>query len=304
MRIVSLLPSATEIVCALGLTDQLEAVTYECDHPPEVRAKPIVSDTALPQDRPLRPGEIDRWVAERMAQGRPLHRLDVDLLRRIHPDLVLTQDLCPVCAVPSGDVRAALAGLDPAPRILSLDPHTLEDVLASIVEVGRATGAEERAAELVADLQARIERVRRAAVRMPTIRVLCLEWSDPPYVAGHWVPAMVEAAGATSLLVEPGAPSRRVTWREVTDAIPEVIVFMPCGYYLEEAEAEAEELLGVHDFAGTPAARAGDVVAVDATSYFSRPGPRLVDGLEILAWAVHPDAFPAPPPGRARRLGR
>jgi iron complex transport system substrate-binding protein len=170
--------------------------------------------------------------------------------------------------------------------------------------VGRATGTDDRAADLVGGLRERIEAVRRKALPLPTIRTFCLEWSDPPFVAGHWIPGMVEIAGGTNLLAKPGEPSRRITMRDAAEAGPEVVVFMPCGYYLEDAEPEGEALYENYDFADTPAARAGDVFAVDATSYFSRPGPRIVDGLEILAWAIHPDAFPEPAPGSISRLGR
>jgi iron complex transport system substrate-binding protein len=306
VRIVSLLPSATEIVFALGLGEQLDGVTYECDHPPEARSKPVVSGTALPQDRPLRPGEIDTLVAEFMERKEPLYQLDRDLLRKIQPDLILTQDLCRVCAVPTGLVQDALDELElgATTRVLSLDPHSLEDVLESILTVGRATGTEDRAGEVVAGLRQRIERVRRTALRLPSVRTLCVEWIDPPRVAGHWVPEMVEAAGGTNLLNEPKEPSRACSWRQAADANPEVVVLMPCGYYLEEAEEQAESLFALPDFAGTPAARGRAVFAVDATSYFSRPGPRLVDGLDILAWAIHPEAFPEPPPDRITRLRR
>jgi iron complex transport system substrate-binding protein len=296
VRIISLLPSATEIVFALGLGDQLDGVTYECDHPAEATSKPVVSDTALPQDRPLAPGEVDRLVAGFMDRGEPIYRLDKRLIQEIQPDLILAQDLCRVCAVPSGQVEEALAELGCRAQVVSLDPNTIDDILEGIVRVGRATGTEPRAEELVAALRDRIERVRRTALRLPTIRTLCLEWSDPPFAAGHWIPGMVEIAGGTNLLLEAGQPSARVTWRQVADALPEVIVFMPCGYYLEEAEAEAERLYQQPEFAGTPAARSGTVLAVDASSYFSRPGPRIVDGLEMLAWAIHPETFPQPSP--------
>jgi iron complex transport system substrate-binding protein len=302
VRIVSLLPSATEIVFALGLGDQLDGVTYECDHPPEARSKPVISDTALPQDRPLAPGEVDRLVGEFIARGEPIYRLDKRLIQQIQPDLILAQDLCRVCAVPSGQVADALAELGCHSQVISLDPNTIEDILEGIIDVGRAAGAEPRAMELVAGLRERIERVRRAALRLPTIRALCLEWSDPPFAAGHWIPGMVEIAGGTNLLLDAGQPSARVTWRQVSDALPEVIVFMPCGYYLEDAEAEAERLYEQPEFAGTPAARSGMVFAVDASSYFSRPGPRIVDGLEMLAWAIHPEAFPQPSPGAVARV--
>ena len=296
MRIVSLLPSATEIAFALGLGDQLEGVTYECDHPAEARAKPVVSTTALPQDRPLSAGEVDDLVTAFMDRGEPIYALDKDLIQKIQPDLILCQDLCRVCAVPSGQVEEALDELGCRSEVLSLDPNTIEEIMENIAQVGRATGTEARAKELVEGLEARIDHVRRTAAGLPAIRMFCLEWSDPPFAAGHWIPGMVQIAGGLHLLTgsDPPVPSRRVTWREVADAGPEVVVFMPCGYYLEEAEAEAEKLYEIPDFADTPAARLGNVFAVDASSFFSRPGPRIVDGLEMLAWAAHPEAFPEP----------
>jgi iron complex transport system substrate-binding protein len=302
VKIVSLLPSATEIVYALGLGESLEGVTFECDHPADARTKPVVSDTALPQDRPLTPGEVDRHVREFMDGGEPIYVLDKDLIRRIQPDLILAQDLCRVCAVPSGDVQEALDDLGCSADVISLDPNTVEDILDGIEVVGRATGTGERAAELTARLRERVEAVRRRAAGLPTIQTLALEWSDPPFAGGHWVPGMVQAAGGSNLLSEPGKPSPRVTWDQIAGAAPEVIVFMPCGYYLQEAEEEAASLYGHPAFAETPAARGGDVFAVDATSYFSRPGPRIVDGLEILAWAIHPEAFPQPAADRIARV--
>jgi iron complex transport system substrate-binding protein len=294
VKIVSFLPSATEIAFALGLGDELQGVTYECDHPPEARSKPIVSDTALPQDHPLSAGEVDRLVGGFMENREAIYVLDKDLIRKIQPDLILAQDLCRVCAVPSGQVEDALSELGCTSQVLSLDPNTIEEILDCILAVGRATRTEEAAGELVGRLRRRIEEVRTKALRLPSVGTLCLEWSDPPFAAGHWIPGMVEMSAGVSLLARPGEPSRRVTWREVADASPEVIVFMPCGYYLEDAEPEAKRLFDQPEFAGTPAARSGLVFAADASSYFSRPGPRIVDGLEILAWAIHPEAFPEP----------
>lgn len=304
MKIVSLLPSATEILFALGLGDQLEGVTYECDYPPEARSKPVVSETALPQDRPLSAGEIDRVVREFMDRNEPIYSVNKELIQKIQPDLILAQDLCRVCAVPSGQVQEALDELGCSANVVSLDPSTIDEIIECIVAVGRATGTEIRARELAADLRERVERIRRQAARLPSIGTVCLEWSDPPWVGGHWIPGMVGIAGGTNLLGKAGEPSMRVTWREVADAMPEVIVFMPCGYYLEEAETEAGRLFALPDFAGTPAARGHLVFAVDASSYFSRPGPRIVDGLEILAWAIHPEAFPEPDPDRITRVTR
>ena len=305
MKIVSLLPSATETVYALGLGEDLLAVTDECDFPPEVASKPVVSRSALPQDRPLPSREIDAAVREKMDAGQPLYQLDTALIQRIGPDVILTQDLCRVCAVPSGQVQRALEQIGAThAQVVSLDPHSLDEVIESIRTVGAALHRVERAEELTASLRDRIEAVRRIALRLPSVRVFCLEWLDPPFAAGHWIPDMVEIAGGTNLLNAREQPSRVVAWREIRDANPEVVVFMPCGYYLEEAEADVGRMLANAEFAETPAAIGGSVYAVDATSYFSRPGPRIVDGLEILAWAVHPDAFAEPPAGTISRAGR
>ena len=304
MKIASLLPSATEIVYALGLGEDLIGVTDECDFPPDAVTKPVVSRSALPQGRPLTSRDIDAAVRERMDAHQPLYVLDTDLIRREQPDVILTQDLCRVCAVPAGHVEEALAtlGLTEHTKVLSLDPNTLDEVIAQIEIVGKLLETEGPAAELASGLRERIATVRQTAVRLPTVNVLCLEWAEPPFVAGHWVPEMVEAVGATNLLGEKGEPSRTVTHREIRDAHPEVLVYMPCGYYLEEAEAEGGQVVAHPEIAETPAARNRNVFAVDATSFFSRPGPRIVDGLEILAWAVHPEAYPVPPAGSITRV--
>jgi iron complex transport system substrate-binding protein len=302
VKIVSLLPSATEIVYELGLGDSLEGVTFECDHPADARTKPVVSDTALPQDRPLAPAEVDRRVREFMDGGEPIYALDRDLIQRIQPDLILAQDLCRVCAVPSGHVEEALDELGCRSEMISLDPSSIDDILDGIRVVGRATGTEGRADEITAALRERVDAVGRRAAGLPSIRTLVLEWSDPPFAGGHWVPGMIQIAGGVNLLCDPGKPSPRVTWEQISEAAPEVVVFSLCGYYLTEAEEEAATLYGLPAFAETPAARGGDVFAVDATSYFSRPGPRIVDGLEILAWAIHPEAFPQPASDRVARV--
>jgi iron complex transport system substrate-binding protein len=304
MKIVSLLPSATEIVYALGLGADLVGVTDECDFPADAVTKPVVSRSALPQGRPLTSREIDTAVRERIEADRPLYVLDADLIRREQPDVILTQDLCRVCAVPSGHVDEALAqlGLTDRTKVLSLDPHTLDDVIAQIEIVGQVLGVEERGAEIAAGLRTRLAAVRQTAVRLPTVNVFCMEWGEPPFAAGHWVPEMVEAVGATNLLGEKGEPSRTVTHREIRDAMPEVLVYMPCVYYLEEAEEEAAQVLAHPEIVDTPAVRNRNAFAVEATSFFSRPGPRIVDGVEILAWAVHPEAYPEPAPGSITRL--
>jgi iron complex transport system substrate-binding protein len=304
MKIASLLPSATEIVFALGLGDDLVGVTDECDYPPGAVTKPVISRSALPQGRPLGSREIDEAGRGRMAADQPLYVLDTELLRRERPEVILTQDLCRVCAVPSGQVQQALDQIGlPDAKVVSLDPHTLEDVIAQLEDVGKLLGREERGKEIAEGLRDQSTKVRETAKRVPRLSVLCLEWAEPQFAAGHWIPEMVEACGGSPVLSEKGQPSRETVWHEVRAAAPEVVVFMPCGYYLEEAEDEAHTFMQHPEFADTPAARNGNVFAVDATSYFSRPGPRIVDGLEILAWAVHPEAYPEPPDGTIARVG-
>jgi iron complex transport system substrate-binding protein len=304
MKIASLLPSATEIVYALGLGDNLVGVTDECDYPADAVTKPVISRSTLPQGRIQTPREIDDAVRERVQGDGQLYVLDTELLRREQPEVILTQDLCRVCAVPSGQVKRALDQLGlPDANVVSLDPHTLDEVIDEIGVVGKVLGREDEANGLVESMRERVAKVKRTATRVPTVSVFALEWSDPPFAAGHWIPDMIDACGGTPVLTEKGKPSRETAWHEIRAAAPEVIVFMPCGYYLEEAEDEANTFLEHPEFADTPAARNGNVFAVDATSYFSRPGPRIVDGLEILAWAVHPDFYPAPPDGTVTRLG-
>ena len=303
MRIVSLLPSATEIVYALGLGDDLVGVTDECDYPPAAVTKPVISRSALSQGHIQTPREIDDAVREKVGQSQPLYQLDVDLLRREQPEVILTQDLCRVCAVPSGQVQQALDQIGlPDAKVLSLDPNTLDEVIGTIGIVAKLLDREKRGEELMTSLRERVARVKETAKRLPTVSVFALEWSDPPFSAGHWVPGMITAVGGTPVLAEDGQPSRETAWHEVRAAGPEVIVFMPCGYYLEEAEDESRAFLDQPEFADTPAVRNGNVYAVDATSYFSRPGPRLVDGLEILAWAAHPDAYATPSDGTIAKL--
>ena len=290
MRIVSLLPSLTEICCALGLVDELVAVTHECDYPPPVRAKPKITRSVLPPG--LRQVEIDRAVRELVRSGQPLYQLDIERLAQLRPHLILTQALCPVCAVSYEDVAQIASALPQRPEVLSVEPHTLREVLDSILLVGEHTGRRATAAAVVASLEHRIDRVRQ---RLEEVErepgVVCLEWLDPPMVGGHWVPEMVKLAGGRDLLGQPGAPSFTVTWEDVLAASPEVLVLMPCGYDLAGTRAVATELSRVPGLLDTPAVANGRVYAVDASSYFSRPGPRLVTGLELLAGILHPAAF-------------
>jgi iron complex transport system substrate-binding protein len=295
MRILSLLPSATEIVYALGLEDDLVGVTHECDWPLAARAKRSVSFSTLPVA--AGPAEVDRLVSTSIGGGEPIYRLDNEAVRELRPDLVLTQDLCAVCAVPSGHVNEALEVLGCRAEVLSMDPSSLGEVLDCLVQVGTATGTESVAAELVEVLQARLDAVADSVAGRGAPRTFALEWSDPPFNGGHWVPEMIEFAGGEAVLASRGTPSVRVTWEQIVSASPEVVVFMPCGYDLEAAALEATPLLGRADLVGVKA-----FFAVDASSYFSRPGPRLVDGVEILASALHPGAVPESPPGTVRRL--
>jgi iron complex transport system substrate-binding protein len=297
MKIVSLLPSATEIVFALGLGDALEGVTFECDYPPQARTKTVVSGTALPTDRPLTAREIDDEVTAKVHAGEPIYTLDAQRIRAIQPNLILAQDLCEVCAVPSGAVRDALDVLGCRAEVVSLDPSGLRDVIACIALVGEATNTTKRAGELMSNLRERLEGLNRAVAGRGRPRTLALEWSDPPFNGGHWIPDMVIAAGGAPVLGSPGEPSRRLAWSEIADAAPEVVVFMPCGYDLAQATVEGTDLLKRQELSP-----ASEIYAVPANAYFSRPGPRIIDGVEILASLLHPDALIAASPDRVARL--
>jgi iron complex transport system substrate-binding protein len=296
MRILSLLPSATEIVYALGLEDHLVGVTDECDWPPQARTVQVVSRSALPPV--AEPAEIDQLVSASIGGGQPLYRLDTDAIRELRPDLVLAQDLCAVCAVPSGQVNQALDVLGCQAEVISLDPSSLDEVLDGVLQVGKAAGVQKRAGEMVAGLRERLAGVQATVEGLERPRVFALEWSDPPFNGGHWVPEMLQLAGGEPVLACPGTPSVRVTWAQIETAAPQVVVFMPCGYDLQAAAEEARQsLLARPELADVEA-----IVAVDASAYCSRPGPRLVDGVEILAAALHPERLPPPPAGTAVRL--
>jgi iron complex transport system substrate-binding protein len=296
MRILSLLPSATEIVYALGLAEHLVGVTDECDYPPEARSVRVVSRSALPAA--VEPAAIDWLVSASIGGGQPLYRLDTTTIRELRPDLVLAQDLCAVCAVPSGHVNQALDVLGCQAEVISLDPSSLDEVLDGVLQVGKAAGAEERAHQVVAGLRERLASVQGAVEGLERPRVFALEWGDPPFNGGHWVPEMLQVAGGEALLACPGAPSVRVSWAQIEAAAPQVVVFMPCGYDLRAAVDEARgKLLARPELAGVEA-----IIAVDASAHCSRPGPRLVDGVEILAAALHPGWLPPPPAGTAVRL--
>lgn len=290
MRIISLLPSTTEIAFALGLGEEVVAITHECDYPPEARRRPVITSSAL-EHGDASSEEIDAAVRGQLRNDLSLYNLDTALLAELRPDLILTQALCEVCAVSFGLVERAVAEVGGEPRVLSLEPTSLEGIFGTILAVGNATGRRERALDLVASLRARVERVRAtAAASAQRPRVACLEWFDPPFGPGHWLPELVELAGGRPGLGQAGEPSRRIKWGEVIAFAPEVIVLTPCGFGLERAVSEAAAILPHRPgWAALPAVRAGRVYAVDGNSYFSRPGPRIVESLELLAELIHPE---------------
>lgn len=302
MKVVSLLPSATEVVYALGAEDFLCAVSCDCDYPEDAKTKPVVSSKILPIDSSTPAVRIDELVRDQLRSSDSIFSLDRALIQDLQPDLILAQDLCRVCAVPSGDVEEALDVIGCRAEVLSLDPHSLAEVIEGINSVGDAVGESERARALAENLQSRLGHVRRVTKELEPRRVLALEWPDPPFNGGHWVPEMVEMAGGSDVLGERGRPSRTLTWEEIEDAAPDVIVYMPCGFGLEEAVSQARDLYANDVFANTPAAVSGEVFATDASSYFSRPGPRLIEGVEMLAGLLHPELFPSPAPSKAQRV--
>jgi len=287
MRIASLVPSATESLFALGLGDSVVAVTHECDHPAEALGLARLTRSVLPGG--LGPEEIDTMVREVTGRGDPLYELDEPALAEVAPDLIVTQALCAVCAVSYDDVREVAGRLPSHPDVVSFDPKTLGEVLDDLLRLAEVTGVAERGSSLRAELQGRLDRVSDAVEGAPRPRVVTLEWLAPPYAGGHWVPEMVELAGGESVAGEPGRDSRTVAWEELAAARPDVAVAMPCGLYAEEATEQALAFKSELDSLG-----AESIYAVDAASSFSRPGPRLVDGVELLGHVLHPDRVPAP----------
>jgi iron complex transport system substrate-binding protein len=295
MRIASLVPSATEALFALGLGDQVVAVTHECDFPEAVRALPRLTSSVIEEG--LEPGVIDARVREVTGRGESLYRLETEMLDRLEPDLIVTQALCAVCAVSYDEVCDIAGQLASRPRVISQDPTTLDEMLADMLELAEAAGIVEHGAEVVAELRARLDDLREAVAREPRPRVVALEWLDPVYVGGHWVPEMIGIAGAQDVLGAPGEKSRVVDWDEVAAADPDVVIAMPCGLYCEEAATQSRAYADQLQALG-----AGQVVAVDAASSYSRPGPRLVDGTELLAHLFHPQAVPRPPSIASEKL--
>jgi iron complex transport system substrate-binding protein len=291
-RIVSLLPSATEILFFCGAGDRVVGVTYECLEPPEAAERPKVTDTIVPAG--ATPAEIDELIRDAMTAGRELYLLDRELLRTLDPDLIVTQDLCRVCALPAGTVDDAVAELGCTADVLSYDPMTLEEVLVGIERIGAAVGSD-RATARVADLRRRLDAVRARVAGRPRPRVLLLEWPDPPYTPGHWIPDQIVAAGGEPVLAHPGGRSSATSWDAVTEADPEVLVVAPCGFDEAAAAEQLRLVVGRPEVAGTTAARTGRVHAIDADGLVVRPGPRLVDGVEALSRLFHPDAWSGDP---------
>lgn len=287
VKVASLVPSATEILFALGLGDEVVAVTHECDWPGEATRLPRLTRSVLPPG--LEPAEIDSRVRELTGRGEAIYELDRERLAALEPDLIVTQAVCAVCAVSYDEVCSLAAGLPGEPAVLSLDPSTLDDVFGDVRQVAAACGRKQLGERLAKELARRVETVRSRTERAARPRVLALEWLDPPYIGGHWVPEMIAAAGGADALGEPGARSRTATWDELEASSPDVVVVMPCGLYADEAAAQARA--HAEEIARLGAER---IVAVDAASSFSRPGPRLADGVELLGHVLHPESVPAP----------
>jgi iron complex transport system substrate-binding protein len=300
MRICSLLPGATEIAYLLGLGDQIVGVTHECDYPPEAQYKPVLVRSAIDAKR-MSSAEIDAKVSELLQAGKGLYSIDEGVFLDAAPDLILTQGLCDVCALDYTEVVAAAERLPSRPHIVSLNPQSLAEVLDDILRIGNATDRGSAASVLVQSLRERIDTV---AIHEPEYRprVVCLEWFEPLYVAGHWVPEMVALAGGFDVLGRKNEPSRRVEWREVIDAHPDMILLMPCGFDVRRAVKESAPLRALEGWNDLPAVKSQNVYALNGSAYFSRPGPRLVNGLEILARILRPgESAPRIPPDEAAR---
>ena len=287
MRVASLVPSATEMLFALGLGESVVAVTHECDFPREARSLPHLTRTVLPEG--LDAGQIDTAVKATVAEGRALYELDEERLASLAPDVIVTQAVCAVCAVSYEEVVEVAARLPSRPRVVQQDPSTLGEMLEDVIRLGEATGREAEAHDLRGELEGRLAAVRAALSGAGLPRVVALEWLDPPYVGGHWIPEMISIAGGEDVAGSPGLKSPEVGWGELSGLNPDVVIAMPCGWYVEEAQAQVTKY-----WERLATLRAGRVFAVDAASTFSRPGPRLVDGVELLGHVFHPDLVDPP----------
>ena len=288
MKIISLHAPAAEIIYALGAGDQIVGISHECDYPPEVKSKPIVADTTINSDQSSL--NIDTAVSNALRTGQDIYKVDNRLFASLNPELVITQELCEVCAITPTDIQAAIRDCKPVPELLSLHPHSITEILEDIVKVGKAIGKEEEANIYVRTLQRRIENIhtRTKDVGLRP-RVYCMEWLEPPYNAGHWVPEMVEIAGGRDALSAKGADSVRILWQRIVDYDPEVLVLMPCGFSIERTRKELPEIAGRPEWRQLTAVRANQVYLVNGPAYFNCSGPRIVDGVELLATILHPE---------------
>lgn len=290
LRIVSLLPSATEMLCALDLADNIVGITHECDYPPFIRSRPSLVQPVLSLEN-LTQAEIDQAVSQQIEGGESLYRIDQNLLQELAPDLIVTQDLCQVCAPSDNELSRALEGLSKKPKVISLSPKSLGDVLENLLELGTATGRHKLAQQVVNGLKKRLDDVTSRAKSMPSRpRVFCMEWIDPLYCGGHWVPEMVEHAGGIDALASKNH-SLRISWAQLQQWDPQILVIMPCGFALDRVLQLVPQLQKLSGWPELSAVRSGRLYAVDANSYFARPGPRLIDGTELLAHLIHPEIF-------------
>jgi len=289
MRILSFQPTSTEMAYALGAGRSIVGVSHECTWPPAAKKKPVVSTSLIDPDK-MTSEEIDRAVVASAKERTSLYRIDRDLVKRLKPDVLLTQSLCEVCATSPSDLREVLSLVTPKPRVLALHAHDFEGMFGDLRELGRLLGRDSRPLETA--LRRRIAAVVKKTKKLPKRRVFCMEWLDPVFASGHWVPEMVEMAGGRDPLASKGKESRRIEWQAVVDAAPDVLILMPCGLSRERTMREMPKVTGRQGWASLPAVRAGEVWHADGPSYFNGAGPRLVDGLEILAEILHPEVFP------------
>ncbi len=303
MRICSLLPSATEVIALLGLSDALVGISHECDYPPSITHVPIMVEPMI-APHGLASADIDRQVGQLVASGQRLYRLKDHLLREAQPDLIVSQDLCHVCAVTPDQLHDALCSMPRQPTVLTLNPGTVHDVIDDVVRIGDAAGRSAEGHRLATQLRDRLDAIRtRVQDVSHRPRVVCIEWLSPLYVAGHWVPEMVQLAGGQDVLAQPGSPSRVVTWDEVQAAAPDVLIVMPCGFSVAQTHTELLRMRQQPDQWNLASNMAQRIFLVDASSYFSRPGPRLIDGIELLAAILHPSDHEHIHESMACRLG-
>jgi len=290
LRIVSFLPAATEMVFALGLGENLVGVSHECDFPPQAKQKPVVVKPALALDK-MTLREIDIAVAERIGGGQSLYQVDEILLRGLRPDLIITQNLCQVCAPSGNELTVALKTLGSKPEIVWMSPHSIEEIFQNILELGRATNRLREAEKIVSERRARLEKIYPRTKNLSRPKIFCMEWADPVYCAGHWVPEMIEIAGGVDELARKETDSVRMKWDDVRSYAPEILILSPCGFHLAQALEQISILKSLPGWAEIPAVRNGKVFCADANSYFARPGPRVVEGTELLAHLIHPELF-------------